>query len=134
MDAYFETLCAHTFTDAARALFKKSPRMKKVRGGMEFLYIAVPFSADKWCTEEGIRMNTPEVALKLLARAWFDLNKPPGAPQLPLHPDDIEAYIEAADQLWQRTGYFARALAKTGYRVGCRSAREAVRDLMTPVR
>jgi hypothetical protein len=121
-----------TFNDAALALFKNSQRVKKdVGGGTELLYMKVPFSNNMWVTEDGLRGAIVEVAIKLHARCWFDLYKPPGAPQLPLDPFEIEAYIETNDPLWQRTGYFARALAKTDYRIHSNSARNAVRNLTT---
>jgi hypothetical protein len=76
-----------TFNDAALALFKNSQRMRKdVGGGTELLYMKVPFSDNLWVTEYGLRGVIVEVAVKLHARCWFDLYKPPGAPQLPLDP------------------------------------------------
>jgi hypothetical protein len=130
---YLGDLCAITFIEAARDLFEQSPKWKKDFGnGLELLYYRVPFSDDLWVTPEGLGGGVlEEVGIKLHARSWFDLYKPPGAPQLPLGPDEINANIEANDPLWQRVGYFAKALARTNYRIHSRSARAAVRDLAT---
>jgi hypothetical protein len=57
--------------------------------------------------------------------------KPENFPHLPLDPGEIESYIASDDELQQRVGYFAKALAKTSYRIHSQAARKAVRNLAT---
>jgi hypothetical protein len=98
-------------------------------------YVAIPACVverlgNLLVTQEGLSI-IEEIGIKLHARSWFDMYKPPEFPHLPLDPADIQSYIESDDPLWQRTGYFARPLAKTSYRIHSQSARKAVRNLAT---